>query len=211
VASEYWSATGDSEGGRIAPEAPQVAPCCRTPRTWAFLQEGKGLNFLTTPVLYGLLALSALLGIATGVQTLRLSSEKAAHSATKADNAAAWTRQADLATKAEQAARRAEEANAAAALVAKDQLTAAITEGNARAKSLTADLVSERRKLRDFWQGNACPMPEDSAAIGGGQDAATLRAESAGRIIGSGADADARINYLIARYTAAEKLCGMTQ
>lgn len=170
------------------------------------------MNFIKGPVVYGLLALSALLGITAGVQTLRLSSEKAAHATTKADNAAAWTTQANLATRASELARTAETANAAATLAAKDQLTEALTNGKARADSLAADLRTAKRQLRDFW---TTPSPgsgggsEDSATLANRQEAEQLRSEATASIIGIGAEADAREAYLIQRYEAAEKTCGV--
>lgn len=168
------------------------------------------MNWISAPVIYCLLALSALLGITATVQTVRLSSEKAAHATTKADNADAWTKQANLATKASELARRAEEANAAASLAAKDQLNEALTNGKTRADKLAADLLAERHKLRAFWsQGSGnCPMPGDSATLSAGQDAAQLRSEAIGRIYGIGAEADAREAYLIQRYDSAVVTCG---
>jgi membrane protein involved in colicin uptake len=160
--------------------------------------------------MYALLALAALLGITAGVQTVRLSHEQAAHATTKAKNAEAWITQANLATKAEQAARRAEEANAAATLAAKDQLTEALTNGKARADSLTADLLSAKRQLRDFW---TTPSPgsgggaEDSATLASRQEAAQLRAQAIGAVLNIGAEADARETYLIQRYDSAVSTC----
>ena len=167
------------------------------------------INFLTAPVLWGLLALSALLGITAGVQTIRLSSEKAAHATTKTNNADDWAKQANLATRASELARAAETANAAATLAAKDQLTEALSDGKARADSLAADLRAERRKLRQLWtQGSgSCPMSEDSAALARGPDTAQLREEAISRVLGIAAEADARETYLIQRYDSAVATC----
>lgn len=168
------------------------------------------MNWISAPVIYCLLALSALLGITATVQTVRLSSEKAAHADARADNADAWTKQANLATRASELARAAETANAAAILAAKDQLTEALTNGKARADSLAADLRAAKRQLHDFWtipSPGSCGVGEDSATLASRQEAEELRSEAIAEIAQIGAEADARETYLIQRYDSAVATC----
>lgn len=84
----------------------------------------------------------------------------------------------------------------------------AISAGQERAKALAADLLSERRKLLSFWSGGGCSASPNNAADRSGENDAQLRAEAVGRILGIGAEADARVNFLLSRYAQAEKVCG---
>ena len=94
------------------------------------------MNFLTAPVLYALAGLCLLLGVTTGVQTLRLSHERTEHAETKAIHAAVLQ---DLATKTQLAAEaaRALEHKAAQDLVAaRDQHDKEIESEKAKNKTL---------------------------------------------------------------------------
>lgn len=84
----------------------------------------------------------------------------------------------------------------------------AISAGEQRAAALAADLLSERRKLRDLWAPGRCDAGSDSAADRSGEENARLRASAVERIVATGAEADARITFLLARYAQAEKVCG---
>lgn len=167
------------------------------------------MNWISAPVIYCLLALSALLGITAGVQTIRLSSEKAAHATTKADNADAWTKQANLATRASELAREAEQANIVAALASKDQLDKAIEDGNQRAKTLADRVRSGEQRLRDYWSQSpaTCGLPNPDAADPIGESRADLQAGSLERIDRTLSAAEARVTFLIQRYDSAVATC----
>lgn len=84
----------------------------------------------------------------------------------------------------------------------------AVASGKQRAADLAADLLAERRKLRSFWSGGGCSASPDNAADRSGESDAKLRAEAVERIVGIGAEADARVTFLLSRYAQAEKVCG---
>lgn len=84
----------------------------------------------------------------------------------------------------------------------------AILAGKNQAAAITADLLSAKRQLRDYWGNGECDLPPDNAADRAGESNAELRAKAAGRIIETGTEADARITLLIERYQQAEKVCG---
>ena len=167
------------------------------------------MNFLTAPFLYGLLALAAALGLAAGVQTVRLSSERAAHAGTKLGHAQTLQEIAEL-TAVAAAAARAREAQhtkdlTAARLTQLEDLTSAQT----RIDALAADLAAERRKLRDYWTQNrpAAAVPGADPADSRGESDAELRAAGLGRVLGTVAACQAQVKFLLARNEAAEKLC----
>ena len=100
---------------------------------------------------------------------------------------------------------------------AADQLAAAesrrtyeqsLQDAQARTAAVTADLIAERRKLRGIWTGGRCDASPSDAADRSGEDSAQLRAEAVGRVLGIGAEADARVKFLLSRYAQAEKVCG---
>lgn len=101
-----------------------------------------------------------------------------------------------------------EAADQLAATQQRQEYDQAIQQGKDRAAGLAADLLAERRKLRDIWTGNRCDSSSDSAADATGEDPAQLRAEAVQRIVAAGAEADARITFLLSRYAQAEKVCG---
>ncbi len=169
------------------------------------------MNFVTAPVIYALLAISALLGLATGVQTLRLSHEHAAHLQTKVDHAAVLQ---DLATKTAEVAaavRQREQTYAQGSLTAqakwKEQTDAALNEKNA----LVADLRHRLQQLQPWWDpavSTACPGGAADFGLGA-DETSDLRFESAGRIVESADRADADIAWLQATLIDTRKACGV--
>lgn len=101
-----------------------------------------------------------------------------------------------------------EAADKAAAEVSRGTYEKAIADGKQRASALAADLVSERRKLRNIWTGGRCHPSPDSPADRSGESDAKLRAEALERVSGIGSEADARVTFLLSRYAQAEKVCG---
>lgn len=101
-----------------------------------------------------------------------------------------------------------EAADQLAASKQRESYEQAIASGKQRAADLAADLLAERRKLRSFWSGGGCPVSPDNAADRSGESDAQLRAEAVERIVGIGAEADARVTFLLSRYAQAEKVCG---
>jgi hypothetical protein len=97
--------------------------------------------------------------------------------------------------KAAESARRAEKSQreAFAAIAEKHEKDKA--DAKRKADKLAADLRAGRERLRNHW---TCPAGEAGAAGGaaGADEAARLREESASRIIGSAAEADAWIKRL---------------
>ena len=101
--------------------------------------------------------------------------------------------QLDANLKASEAARKAEQAQADKFQAIAQQYEQDKTDAEDRASKLAADLRAERVRLRPEWR---CEVPA-SATSSGQRDAGTaLRAESASRIIGNAAEADAQIRQL---------------
>lgn len=178
-------------------------------------------RFLTTPVLYGLLALVALLGAAVGAQTLRLSwaetreaDERAAHAKTKSDHAEVLR---DLAEQTAEVASKVREREAEFL-----RLSAANDETHRKEKAralaskdrVIADLRSGALQLQDWWR---CEVPAHgdsadaaaSADSGGAPGGADLRAAGAGSLVQISAEADGRVRWLQSELIATRNACGV--
>ncbi len=93
---------------------------------------------------------------------------------------------------AKTAAQRAETAQAGAIAQALADYKKGKSDAKGKGAAVTVGVKSGSIRLRDHW---ACPgLPK--AAADPGPDPADLRAESAGRIVAAGADADAQVTYL---------------
>ncbi len=101
--------------------------------------------------------------------------------------------QLDVALKASEKARAAEHAQAEQFQAIAQQYEQDKISAEANSKQLAADLRAERVRLRPEW---ACRVPETATGAGQRDAGAALRAESASRIIGSAAEADAQIRQL---------------
>ena len=166
------------------------------------------MNFLTAPVLYALLAAAGIAGIAAGVQTVRLSNERADHAETKRQTAETLARLAELTAKAATAVR-ARETEVRDLLDASNAFREqGIADAVESQQVLVADLRAGNRRLRQQWAG--CPaadaVPGDSGTESGADGGAELRAESAGRIARAGDDADIQVRGLQAYARACQAL-----
>jgi Skp family chaperone for outer membrane proteins len=117
----------------------------------------------------------------------------AAVSADRQHQAEQRAAQLDANLKASEAARAEEQAQADRFQAIAQQYEQDKTDAEARATRLAADLRAERVRLRPEW---ACRVPEASTSAGQRDAGAALRAESASRIIGNAAEADAQIRAL---------------
>lgn len=94
------------------------------------------------------------------------------------------------------AAKRAESAQAGAIATAIDKFREGQKNAKQTGASVTAGLNDGSVKLREHWQG--CPKHLPTAAAGSerSDEGARLRAASAGRVVATGADADAQVTAL---------------
>ena len=146
------------------------------------------MNFLTTPVLYGLGALAVAAGLFAGVQTVRLATAKASHETHLAADAKAY---ADAQIQARQ--------NEQAAGARQAQLEAQYLKDQQNAKAEYDRVVSALRagelKLRERWR---CPVSVPRIAGSPSEPDASPDdgAESAGRIVRAAAECDAQVKGL---------------
>ena len=166
-------------------------------------------KFLTAPIMYGLLAIIAALGIFATVQTLRLSDEKAEHQTALAGHAKVLQNLAELTAKAESEYRAleksGEEATTAARSARDEELSDALTKNAA----LAADVAAGKRRLREVWAGQSRPapgMPNPDAADRAGVSNAELQGAAVERIAGIGDSCDARVRFLLKREQAWQDL-----
>lgn len=146
------------------------------------------MNFLTTPVMYGLAGLALALGLAAGIQTVRLNNAKAAHATVMADIAKASAVAADKARQLEQ--RHVAIMGAVAQQHQQDLQHAQDTYGRT-----VNDLRDGAIRLQDRWAG--CPSLSGSGTSTGKPDGqADDRAEGAGRIVQAAAECDAQVRGL---------------
>jgi hypothetical protein len=178
-------------------------------------------RFLTLPVMYVLLALVAVLGVATTVQTVRLSDAKAetadavaAHATTRADHAEVLRDLADrTAAVAAQVRKREGEylaASAAADETYRKEKARALSEKDRVIAGLRSGIV----QLRDEWQALACAPgdsadPAAAAATDRYAELARLREEGAGAFVQDGIEADSWITWLQVELIATRTVCGV--
>lgn len=173
------------------------------------------MNLITGPVVYALAALCVLLGITAGVQSMRLSSEQAAHAATRTKYAEVLQRLAENAAAVARKAQQSAQAFAAAHSTNEQAYQKGIDDGKAAHSALVAGLLDRSIRLQQHWQAAAATAGlagEAAAAAGGPDEAAHLRAESAGRIIGNADQCDTDIRWFQAELIATRALaesCGV--
>lgn len=93
---------------------------------------------------------------------------------------------------AKAAAKRAEAAQKGAIEAAMKEYREGLDDAKAKGAGVASGIKSGSVRLQDHWRG--CPSVPGTAARPEGSDAAaSLRAESAGRIVGTGATADAQV------------------
>lgn len=186
-------------------------------------------RFLTTPILYSLLALAGLFGLTTAWQTVRLAhaetaaaqartdtqAEKAAHAETKAEHAQVLQ---GLAERTAQVAAlvRAQDATYLAESAAADARNRKeIANALAKKDAVIADLRAGRMQLRQEWQCEV-PListsgdrtkPESEAAASGNAGYARVREESAGELVQIGALADTQVRWLQGELVATRARC----
>lgn len=128
----------------------------------------------------------ALLAIATGVQSVRLSAAKTEHALhLKAD--------AEAAEAAQRAARAAERATVLRHNEALAQLEKERDDALAKADAVAADVRAGTLRLRDHWACPARNVPGAAPAAPGRDEGAELRAADSGRLVQIGAEADAAL------------------
>lgn len=168
------------------------------------------MNVVSQGMVYGLGAAALAAALFAGVQTMRLSSEKAAHATTKTQQAQVLQRLAELTAKAVQE-KRAKEAqygvDIAAAQAASDKRN---RDALANKDRTIANLRSGALQLRDEW---ACAVPtapgNQTAAVAGATDgAADLRTEGAAALVQDADSADDDIIWLQDTLIATRKACG---
>lgn len=173
------------------------------------------MNLITGPVVYALGALCLLLGITAGVQSMRLAREQTAHADTRATNAQVLQRLAESTAAVARKAQESAQAFAVAHSANEQAYQKGIDDGKAAHTALVAGLLDRSIRLQQHWEAataTAGLAGEVAAAAGGSDEAAHLRAESAGRIIGNADQCDNDIRWfqaeLIATRTLAES-CGV--
>jgi hypothetical protein len=167
------------------------------------------MNVITGPVVYGLgIALAAAVAF-SGLQTVRLAREQAAHAQTKQQHATVLR---EIADKTAEAARLAGIARAAYDAQALEDLHQhskdiedAFKRGEAAAGSINAGAV----RVRTVWRDRECPQavpgqgaePDDGTA-----DVTPGRADAIGRVLGHAGTWDAAYRLAYERLTAAQGL-----
>lgn len=166
------------------------------------------MNLLTTPVMYGLAGVALAAGVFAGVQTLRLAHEKQAHAETKAQNAQVLQGLAEATAKTVTAVRKREAEVGALLADANDAREKDIAHAVENEKRVVTDLRAGNLRLRQQWASCAATarVSGDAAAsvIADGQT--ELWAESAGRIVRAGDDADIQVAGLQAYASACHAL-----
>jgi replicative DNA helicase len=155
-------------------------------------------RFLTTPILYGLLAALLAAVLVAGWQTYQLSQERSAHKSTKLEHAKVLAGLAEATRKALEEARARErehtEAMARIGATHQEELTRVQTEHDGLVRDLRTGIV----RLQDRWAG--CPAAPGVPAAGtpgpGADAAADDRAASAARIVRAAAECDAQVKGL---------------
>jgi hypothetical protein len=167
------------------------------------------MNFLTTPILYGLCAIAIAAGLFAGVQTVRLSSEKADHAETRADHADVLREIADKTAEAARLAASARAAYDAQALADQAKHSKEIDDAFERGRDAAAGITAGAVRVRTVWRERQCPQafPGPSAQPADGvADVDPGRAEAIGRILGLGGSFDADYRLAYERLTAAQGL-----
>lgn len=163
------------------------------------------------------LALAVALGVFAGVQTLRLADVKGDLTTEQAAFKEFRDQMVALTTKAATLAAQARVEYHEASARAESAFTAGRESAIEHEKTVVADLRAGNLRLREQWRNRVCPASEGQAAAGapeGSDGTDQLRAESAGRIIGIGARADALTAWLQAELLATRQLaesCGKTR
>lgn len=158
--------------------------------------------------------LCLLLAIAVGVQTVRLgSAQRGEHEANQRLEAYS-TAVIEATKKAKAAADRALVAYQDLSVKAESSYQAGRDSADLHQATLVADLRAGNVRLRQLWAGcvQSAPASEAAQGVAGRSDGqADLRAESAGRIVRQGADADNQVSWLQAELIATRALyetCG---
>jgi hypothetical protein len=175
------------------------------------------MNLITGPVVYALAALCLLLGIATGVQSVHLAREQAAHASTRAKNAQVLQGLAESTAAVARKAQQSAQAFAIAHSANEQAYQKGIDDGKAAHSALVAGLLDRSIRLQQHWEATAATATlagEVAAAAGGPDEGAKLRAESAGRIIGNADQCDNDIRWFQAELIATRALaesCGVAE
>lgn len=166
-------------------------------------------KFLTAPIMYGLLAIIAALGIFATVQSFRLSTEKAEHQTALAGHAKVLQNLAELTAKAESEYRALEKSGEQATADARSARDEELSDALTKNAALAADVAAGKRRLREAWAGQSCPapgMPNPDAADGSGTSRAELQGASIERIAGTLDECESRVRFFIKREQAWQDL-----
>jgi hypothetical protein len=167
------------------------------------------MNLLTQPIMYGLGALAIAAGLFAGVQTVRLSSEKAAHAQTKTGHAEVLRGLAEMTAKTARAIRT-RETDIRGLLDSSNQAREqGISHAVQEQQRIVAGVRDESVRLRKQWQGcrtASAAVPGNAGASHGIDESAELRATSAGAIVRIGDDGDIWIRSLQAYASACHAL-----
>lgn len=162
------------------------------------------------------LGLSLAVAAAWGVQTVRLKSAQADTAKVAEDFRSYREKMILLTGQATTAAAQARVEFHEARARAESSFQAGRESAIEHEKTVVADLRAGNLRLREQWRNRVCPAAQGQAPAGAaeGQDGADqLRAESAGRIIGIGARADALTRWLQSELLVTRQLaesCGKT-
>ena len=166
-------------------------------------------KFLTAPIMYGLLAIIAALGIFATVQSFRLVGERAEHQTTKAGHAKVLQNLAELTAKAESEYRALEQSGEQATTAARTARDEELSNAKTKNAALVADVALGKRRLRDALTGQSCPtpdLPNPDAADRAGTVAAEVQGAIIGAVAGTGDSCDSRIRFFIKREQAWQDL-----
>jgi len=155
------------------------------------------------------LALAVAVSAAWGVQTLRLATVKHSLQVEQEDFRSYREKMILLTGQAATAAAQARVEFYEARARAESSFQAGRESAIEHEKTVVADLRAGNLRLREQWRNRVCPAAEGQAVAGapeGSDGTDQLRAESAGRIIGIGARADALTAWLQAELLATRQL-----
>lgn len=142
------------------------------------------MNFLTTPILYGLGGLALVLGLTAGVQTMRLNHAKTNHAQTMAKIAEAAAESARL-------ARETEQRHGAIMGAVAQQHQEDLQHAQATYDATVFDLRSGAIRLQDRWGCADLSRVNTGPGLTDGQ--ADDRSESAARIVRAAQECDSQV------------------
>lgn len=133
-----------------------------------------------------------------GVQTYRVASIKTDLAESKTELADLKAAIAGEREKFEAEARATEQRHAKAIAAVNDTHAKEMADAREKSAAVVADLRAGTRRLQSHWQGcvSTSELSRSAASLASADEGARLRAESAGRIIGAAAEADAQIRAL---------------